>query len=380
MEKQHPPKEYPPEEPPSAPDPSQENPEGVSSAAAVAAPVTKPLPEALSANHAPTPVVPSRPLEVTDRSPGSRPSTQQLWHNLPRRQVLIGAGIVVGVAALGTGTTLALISGSPSGGSAPSPASSGPSATGTTGTVGLPPVQTPVSEDTLQAWRTKRLTVQPSQRFQHQRGTVAVPLGVVEPTYPNPYNPYHIHLQGYVLGGVLVARTQCFLYLGLESLDGSQFVAKVRVGPVNQTSKTFGLLVVQQSTDAIEGGPAEFPQVTLAPRAIYQTLPALVNHCIEVVFIRQPLPADQDEIPANMLPEVNKQATISDQFLQVDYEAIHRTPLAQISFNELEPIRHLIDDSAIIFHSAIDARHYPLATQFILRHADQLYPKLVASQ
>src|SRR5690348_15585198 len=171
--------------------------------------------------------------EAHDHSLGGQPSAQQPWRTLTRRQVLTGAGIVVGVAAIGTGTTLALISGSPSNSSSSSPLSTISSATGTPGTVGPPPAQTPVSEDTLQAWRTKRLTIQPSQRFQHQRGTAIVPLGVVESTYPNPYNLYTIHLQGYILGGDLVARTQFFLYLGLESLDGSQFVAKVRVGPVD---------------------------------------------------------------------------------------------------------------------------------------------------
>jgi hypothetical protein len=373
MEEQHSPIEYPPEESASNPDASHQTSEGISSDSAAAASVTKPLPEALLANHDLTSAEPVRLQEVTDRSPANHLSTQQLWRTLTRRQVLIGAGIVVGVAAIGTGTTLALISGSPS-----SPSSSSSSPTGPVPTVGLPPPQTPVSEDKLQAWRTKRLTVKPSQRFRHQRGTAIVPLGVVEPTYPNPYNPYTIHLQGYVLGGVLVARTQFFLYLGLESLDGSQFVAKVRVGPVDQTSKTFGLLAVQQSTDAIEGGPAEFPQVTLAPRALYQALPALVDHCIEVVFIRQPLPADQDEIPQGMVSEVNKQATISDQFLQVDYEAIHRTPLAQVPANELEPIRHLLDDSSITYHSATDAGRYPVVAQLILRHSDQLYPMLAS--
>lgn len=281
----------------------------------------------------------------------------------------------MGVAAIGTGTTLALLSGDSSPDSA---SSSSPSSSGTTGTAGLPPPQTPVSEDTLRAWRTKQLTVQPGQRFTHQRGIAPVPLGVVEATYPNPYNPYLVHLQGYVLGGVLVARTQFFLYLGLESLDGSQFVAKVRVGPVDQTNKTFGLLVVQQSTDAIEGGPAEFPQVTLAPRAIYEALPALADHCIELVFIRQPLPANEQDIPPSMLVELNRQATISDQFLRVDYETIHHTPLGKLSSSELALISHLVDTSPIAYHTAADAGRYPLVTQFVLRHTDQLYPKLVS--
>ncbi len=372
MEEQRSPIEYPPKEPMSNPDAAQQTSEGISSDSSATASVTKPLPEALLANYDLISAEPARPQEVTDRSPANHLSTQQPWHTVTRRQMLIGAGIVVGVAAIGAGTTLALIAGPPS------PSSSSSSSTGPVSTVGLPPPQTPVSEDTLHAWRTKRLTAKPSQRFQHQRGTAIVPLGVVEPTYPNPYNPYTIHLQGYVLGGVLVARTQFFLYLGLESLDGSQFVAKVRVGPVDQTSKTFGLLVVQQSTDAIEGGPAEFPQVALAPRAIYQALPALVDHCIEVVFIRQPLPADQGEIPQGMIPEVNEQATLSDQFLRVDYEAIHRIPLAQVPAHEFDPLRYLFDDSPITYHSGADGGRYPLLTQLILRHSDHLYPTLAS--
>lgn len=99
-----------------------------------------------------------------------------------------------------------------------------------------------------------------------------------------------------------------------------------------------------------------------------------------MVFIRQALPADQDEIPARMLPEVNQQATISDQFLRVDYEAIHRTPLVQVPTSELDPVRHLLDDSPITYQATTGAGHYPLLTQLILRHADQLYPKLASWQ
>jgi hypothetical protein len=373
MEKQHPPTEFPPEESASAPDTSLA--ENLSSESATPAPITRPLRETVVASQPLASEAPSLLQEASDQAATRHPSTQQPRRTLTRRQVLIGAGIVVGVAAIGTGTTLAILSGSSSTGSAPS---TSPSDTGPVATVGLPPVQTPVSEDTLQAWRTKLLTVQPSQRFQHQNGAGVVPLGVVEPTYPNPYNPYYIHLQGYVLGGALVAKNQFFLYLGLESLDGSQFVARVRVGPVDQTSKTFGLLVTQQSTDAIEGGPAEFPQVSMAPKAPYQALPALADHCIEFACIRQPLPANAGEAPQSMLAEVNQQATISDQFLRADYDAIHHAPLAQLPTSELAPIRHLIDASPITYHPASDAGRYPLVTQLILRHSDQLYSKLVS--
>lgn len=374
MEDQHASPSDPQEEATGATTPALESPADISSdtiaskylpeAALGAAPATHPLaPEELAVMQ-----------EAPDASATRQLSRHQPWRTLTRRQLLVGAGVVVGVAAIGTGTTLALLSGSsPSGGGASSPASPG-----TTATVGLPPPQTPVSEDTLRAWRTKKLTVQPSQRFQHRSSTGIVPLGMLEPHYPNRFNPYHIHLQGYILGGALVAKTQFFLYLGLESRDGSQFVAKVRVGPVDQPKERFGLLILQQSTDDIEGGPAEFPQTGLAPRAIYQALPALVNHCVEFDFIRQPLPTNQGGVPPSMLTELNKQATISDPFLRADYEATHHTPLAQQPTGALAPIRHLIDDSPITYRSATDTDRYPLVKQLILRHTDQLYLKLVS--
>ncbi len=334
--------------------------------APVAAPATRPLaPEDLTVTQ-----------EAPDPPATSQPARYQPWRTFTRRQLLVGAGVVVGGAAIGTGTTLALLSGS----APPEGAASSLSSPGTTATVGLPPPQTPASEDTLRAWRTKHLTVQPSQRFQHHNGTGIVPLGVLEPNYPNRFNPYHIHLQGYILGGVLVAKTQFFLYLGLESLDDSQFVAKVRVGPVDQPKERFGQIILQQTTDDIEGGPAEFPQVSLAPKALYQALPALVDHCIEFDFIRQPLPVTEGGVPPGMLAELNHQAIISDQFLHTDYAVIHQTPLAQLPMSDLDPIRHLIDDSPITYHPATDAGRYPLVRQLILRHTDQLYLKLVSGE
>ena len=343
-----------------------DTPESISEAPVKVTPATRPL--------APEDIATAQEAPYSTSS--SQPSRQPPWQTLTRRQVLIGAGIAVGVAAIGTGTTLAFLSGSSP---TPSSSSAASSTTKATTTVGLPPPQTPVSEDTLRAWRTKALTVQPGQRFQYHSGTGVVPLGVLEPEYPNPFNPYHIHLQGYILGGILVAKTQFFLYLGLESLDGSQFVAKVRVGPVDQPKERFGQIILQQSTDDIEGGPAEFPQVSLAPKALYQALPVLVNHCVEFDFIRQPLPANQGGVPPGMLSELNRQAPISDQFLGADDEAIHHTPLAQQPTNVLDPIRHLVDASPITYHSAIDAGQYPLVRQLTLRHTDLLYPKLVSA-
>ena len=374
MEEHDSPTSDPQEEATSTTTPSIDTPADHSSEATASAHLTE---ASLKAAPATVPLTPKPPALTSDASAPfstSQPSRPQSLRALTRRQALIGAGIAVGVAAIGTGITLAALIGS----SSPDGATSSPSAPGTPFTVGLPTPQTPVSEDTLRAWRTKQLTAQPGQRFQYHSGTGIVPLGVLEPTYPNPYNPYHVHLQGYILGGALVAKTQFFLYLGLESLDGSQFVAKVRVGPVDQPKERFGLLVLQQSTDDIEGGPAEFPQVSLAPKALYQAVPALVGHCIEFDFIRQPLPANQGGVPPSMLPDFIKQAPISDRFLQADYEAIHHTPLGQLPTSTLGPINHLIDDSPITYHSSTDAGRYPLVSQLILRRTDQLYSKLVS--
>jgi hypothetical protein len=233
-------------------------------------------------------------------------------------------------------------------------------------------------DQALQAWRIKHLTAARTQRFRHRQGSAQVPLGVVEPTYPNPYNPYHGHVQGYLLGGTVVATNQLFFYLGLESLDGSQFVGKFRVGPIDQPADHFGLLVTQQSTDDIEGGAADDPLVTLPPKAFYQALPAIVGHCIVVDCIRQALPARASDVPEDMLLAINQQAKISDQFLQVDFEAIHHTPLSHISASKLASIRHLFDTSAITYATSDDGARYPLVTQVVLRHSDQLFPKLVS--
>lgn len=283
-------------------------------------------------------------------------------------------GVTAGLLALGGGATLALLAGY------------SPSRTTQVVPSTPPPVQTALATQTpplpldqaLQAWRTKHLTATRAQRFQHRQGSAQVPLGVVEPTYPNPYNPYQGHVQGYLLGGTVVATNQFFFYLGLESLDGSQFVGKFRVGPIDEPADHFGLLVTQQSTDAIEGGAADDPLVTLPPKAFYQALSALVGHCIVVDCIRQPLPAEAEDIPQDMLLAINQQAKISDQFLQVDYEAIHHTPLGHISASKLASIRALIDASPITYASTEDGARYPLVTQVILRHTDQLYPKLVS--
>ncbi len=291
-----------------------------------------------------------------------------------RRQSLIAVGVAAGVLVIGGGATLALLANP----SSPGTTKAVPS-TATPPNTAPPTPATPLPLDqALQAWRTKHLTAARTQRFRHRQGSAQVPLGVVEPTYPNPYNLFHGHVQGYLLGGTVVATNQLFFYLGLESLDGSQFVGKFRVGPIDQSADHFGLLVTQQNTDDIEGGAADDPLVTLPPKAFYQALSALVGHCIVVDCIRQPLPARASDMPQDMLLAINQQAKISDQFLQVDYEAIHHTPLGHISASKLAPIRSLIDASPITYASAEDGARYPLITQVILRHSDQLFPKLVS--
>ncbi len=278
-----------------------------------------------------------------------QPASASRWR-WTRRQSLIAVGVAAGVLVLGGGTTLALLANP----SSPGAAQAVPS-TATPGQTTLPTPATPLPLDqALQAWRTKHLTAPRAQRFRHRQGSTQVPLGVVEPTYPNPYNLYQGHVQGYLLGGIVVATKQLFFYLGLESLDGSQFVGKFRVGPIDQTTDHFVLLVTQQSTDDIEGGAADDPLVTL--------------------------PAEADDVPQDMLLAINQQAKISDQFLQVDFEAIHHTPLGHISASKLAPIRSLIDASPISYASAEDGARYPLITQVLLRHADQLFPKLVSGQ
>jgi hypothetical protein len=304
-----------------------------------------------------------------------QPAPPGLRWRWTRRQSLIAVGVAAGILAIGGGTTLALLAHP----SSPGAAQAVPS-TATPAQTPLPTPATPLPLDqALQAWRTKHLTATRTQRFRHRQGSAQVPLGVVEPTYPNPYNLYHGHVQGYLLGGTVVATNQLFFYLGLESLDGSQFVGKFRVGPIDQSADHFGLLVNQQSTDDIEGGAADDPLVTLPPKAFYQALSALVGHCIVVDCIRQPLPARASDVPQDMLLAINQQAKISDQFLQVDYEAIHHTPLGHISASKLAPIRPLIDPSPITYTSAEDGAKYPLVTQVILRYTDQLFSKLVSN-
>lgn len=324
------------------------------------------LPEAESATRAGDDEEP-----VPDTLQSAPPGARWRW---TRRQSLIMVGVAAGVLAIGGGTTLALLANP----STPGASQAVPS-TATPPNTPLPTPATPLPLDqALQAWRTKHLTAPRVQRFRHHQGNAQVPLGVVEPTYPNPYNLYQGHVQGYLLGGTVVATNQLFFYLGLESLDGSQFVGKFRVGPIDQSADHFGLLVTQQSTDDIEGGAADDPLVTLPPKAFYQALSALVGHCLVVDCIRQPLPAEATDVPQDMLLAINQQTKITDQFLQVDYEAIHRTPLGHISASKLAPIRSLIDASPITYASAEDGAKYPLVTQVVLRHTDQLYTKLVS--
>lgn len=295
-------------------------------------------------------------------------------HRWTRRQVLTGIGVTVGVVGLGIGATLSVVT-TPSGSGTTSPTSS--PARQDQSPVSTQSTPLPL-EQKLQAWQKKRLTATRTQRFQHQNGHALVPLGIVESTYPNPYNLYHAHVQGYVLGGTLVDATQFFLYLGLESVDGSQFVGTFRVGPIDQPADHFGIVVTQQSTDTIEGGPPDYPLVTLAPKAFYQALSSLVDHCLVVDLIRQPLPDEAEDVPQEMQLEITEQAQVSDQFLQVDFEAIHHTPLAHINAGKLAPIRHLIDTPSVTYTTPNSASMYPLVAQVVLRHSDQLFPKLVS--
>lgn len=348
--------------------PIQQEPELASPAPEV--PEEEPLPR--SEDQA----APPQATAADDAGEQTHAPVHQPQRRLTRRQALITGGVATGLLAIGGGTTLAVLTSPP----APGALRAVP-ATATAAQTALPTQATSLPLDqTLQAWRTKHLTASPKQRFQHQHGTTPVPLGVVEPTFPNPYNPYHGHVQGYVLGGTLVATNQFFLYLGLASMDGSQFIGKFRVGPIDQPAEQFGLLVTQQSTDTIEGGAPDYPLVTLAPKAFYQAISALVNHCIVVDCIRQPLPAEAEDVPQAMRLDINQQARISDQFLQVDYEVIHHMPLGHISASKLAPIRHLVDTSAITYTTSDDGARYPLVTQVVLRHSDQIFPKLVSGE
>jgi hypothetical protein len=320
---------------------------------------------------------PSLSAETISGTPSAEtelPPPQQPWRRLTRRQIVAGISVAVGVVAVGGGILLAMQS-SPASTPGASDSSGAPTAPSASGP--LPP-STPVPESLLQAWRTKQLTVSPSQRFQHHSGTSLVPLGIVEPTYPNPYNPYTAHLHLYLLGGELVTN-QLFWYVGLEAQDGTQFVAKLRVGPVDQPVTAFGVQITQQSTNDVEGGPAEDPQVNVTPRTLYQALPSLVQHCLVATLTPQPLPADADGISPSLRRTLNQQATITDHFLQFDFDVLHRTSFAQIPPSERTPIQGLIDTSPIRYYTAADGAHYPLITQLVFRHSDQLFSKLVSS-
>ena len=258
-----------------------------------------------------------------------------------------------------------------------------PGAHGASTTAGASPAPTfgttPGLEQQLDAWRAKHLTVVPALRFTHQAGTTSVPLGVVDPMYPNPYNPYQVRLQGYLLGGEIIARTQLFWYLGLESIDGTQFVGKFRVGPTDAKAEAFGIQVTEQSSDFIEGGGTpDYPITTFAPNTLAQGLAVLAGHCLVVTLLRQMVPPDAEEVPSTMLAEINQQAAIADHFAQVDVDVVQHMPLAQVPSAELDSIHHLIDPSPVSYHSCADATRYPLVMQVTLRHSDQLFPRLVS--
>lgn len=296
-----------------------------------------------------------------------------LRSHLTRRQVIVGSGLAAGVVAVGGGILLALQlhTAPPTAHTGPHPF---PSPTFPSGP--LPP-STPVPASVLQAWRTKQLTVSPAQRFQHHTGASLVPLGIIEPTYPGGFqHTAHVHL--YLLGGELVGN-QLFWYGGLEAQDGTQFVAKLRVGPVDQPVTAFGLQLIQQSTDDIEGGPAEEPQVSVPPRTLYAAMPDLIRHCLVVTLTPQPASAGADGLSSQQHQALTRQAAITNQFLQFDFDVLHRTPFAQIPASERTPIQGLIDTSPIRYHSDADGAHYPLITRLVFRHSDQLYAKLVSS-
>jgi hypothetical protein len=292
-----------------------------------------------------------------------------------RRQLLIGGGVALGLVGLGVGAVLALSQQA-------SPLGGAPGTAGASTIAGASPAPTigttPGLQQQLDAWRMKHLTVAPTLRFRHQTGSASVPLGVVDPVYPNPYNPYQVRLQGYLLGGEIVNRTQLFWYLGLESIDGTQFVGKFRVGPVNTKPETFGIQVTEQSNDFIEGGGTpDYPIAIFAPKTLDQGLSELTGHCLVVTLLRQMLPSDAtQDVPPAMLTEINQQAAIADQFAQFDVDVVQHTPFAQAPSAEVNPIRSLIDLSPISYRSSADAARYPLVTQVTLRQSDQLFPKL----
>jgi hypothetical protein len=202
---------------------------------------------------------------------------------------------------------------------------------------------------------------------------------VVEPDYANPYNPYTVHLHAYLLGGEVIGNLQLFWYLGLESRDGTQFVAKLRVGPLDKSADQFSLPVTQQGQDGIAGGGTpEYPPAQMTPKALAQALSVLTAHCLVVVLIRQPLPpeAQGEGVPPALFTEVNQQVGIADHFLAVDYAAVHTPPLSQAPQSDLDAIRNVIDTQPIIYRTPTDGGKYPLLTQVVLRHSDQLFPKL----
>lgn len=321
------------------------------------------------------------PAEATEGAPSTfKTPADQRPTQVTRRHLLVGLGVAAGVIALGAGATLTVLSNNAFSGTAQDASTATSSGGGSAASGGGPlptPGRVPGLTQQLQAWRTKQLTAQPDLRFTHQRGTQTVPLGIVDQVYPNPYNPYYVHLHGYLLGGEIVARTQLFWYLGLEAVDGTQFVGKFRVGPVDQTPQSFGVLVTQQSNDDVEGGgPAEYPSTAFSPNALAQTLATLSNHCVVVTLIRQTLPADAEGIPAQMRVDINQQARIADQFAQFDVDVVRQTPFTQAPSAEVEPIHSLIDSTPVQYRSSADAASYPLITQVVLRHSDQLFPKL----
>ncbi len=307
--------------------------------------------------------------------PLQQPRALHSWRRLTRRQVVAGVGVVAGVIAVGGGVLLVL---QPRASTADATVARTAGLSRPTSPAGPLPPSTPVPESVLHAWRTKQMTVVPAQRFQHQSGSGLVPLGIIEPAYPlaNPRAPAHLHL--YLLGGALVAN-QLFWYGGLEAQDGTQFVAKLRVGPVDQPVSAFGLQITQQSTDAIEGGPAEDPQATVTPRRLYQAMPSLVQHCLVATLTPKPVSADVDGLSNQQRSALNQQASIADHFLQFDFDVLHRTPFAQIPASERTPIQGLIDPSPIRYRYDTDGANYPLITQLVFRHSDQLYSKLVSS-
>jgi hypothetical protein len=206
-----------------------------------------------------------------------------------------------------------------------------------------------------------------------------VPLGITEPVYPNPYTPFTAHLHAYLLGGEVIDKLQLFWYLGLESQGGSQFVAKLRVGPLDKSADQFSLQVLQQGQDSIAGGGSpDYAPAQLTPKQLAQALPVLVGHCIVVALTRQTLPPEArgEGVPSALFSEINQQVDIADHFLAVDYAVLHSTPLAQVPQRDLTTIRSVIDAQPITYRTPTDGGKYPLVTQVILRHSDALFPKL----